>query len=92
MEAGAVAGEGVALRLRPCSSCSVEVVEGREGKERGASSREERGEEEPSTRLSSLNPVLASSIQEGLYKMEDWSFSHFLFLFSKFACIKSADT
>jgi hypothetical protein len=56
MEAGAAEGEGVTLRLRPCSSCSVEVVEGREGKERGASSMEERGEEEPSTRLSSLDP------------------------------------
>jgi hypothetical protein len=54
MEAGvllAAAPEGVALLLRPscCCSCDEEV---REGKERGASSIEEKGA--PSTRLSNL--------------------------------------
>ena len=53
--AGPVVGRGVALLLRPfCSWSSEEEEEVREGKERGASSREERGEE-PRTRLSSLH-------------------------------------
>jgi hypothetical protein len=59
MEAGAVPppGVGVALRLRPIGSGwgeEEEEEEVREGKERGASSRERRSGEEPSTRLSSL--------------------------------------